>query len=59
MSDGGAPYYFAIMATSIMISFLAINDDYLGGVLSNKFLVYLGEISYSFYMIHWFCLKFV
>ena len=52
MSDGGAPYYFAIMATSIMISFLAINDDYLGGVLSNKFLVYLGEISYSFYMIH-------
>ena len=38
----------------LLIAYLSVARSYLNTVLSNKLLVYLGEISYSTYMVHYF-----
>jgi peptidoglycan/LPS O-acetylase OafA/YrhL len=38
----------------LLVSFLSIDTSLVSKTLSNKFLVYLGEISYSTYMVHYF-----
>ncbi|WP_300673862.1 acyltransferase [Soonwooa sp.] len=43
-------YYWIPMASIILI--FALQKGYLSKILKNKYLVYLGEISFAFYMIH-------
>jgi peptidoglycan/LPS O-acetylase OafA/YrhL len=37
-----------------LIIYMSVEDDFVSTALSNKALVYLGEISYSTYMVHYF-----
>jgi peptidoglycan/LPS O-acetylase OafA/YrhL len=50
-----APESGAIMLVvmAILIAALARGQDYFGGALSHPIAVYIGEISYSLYMVHW------
>lgn len=57
MGEGGFPYLIAVVTVVLLINAVADEEDVLGKAISSKLLVYLGEISYAFYMIHWFCLK--
>ncbi len=38
----------------LLVAFLSVDNSSVSKILSNKFLVYLGEISYSTYMVHYF-----
>jgi peptidoglycan/LPS O-acetylase OafA/YrhL len=42
-----------LLLFALLIVALANDDDWLGRVLSVRFLVYLGEVSYAVYMFHW------
>lgn len=47
--------YFVIpVAFFCLILFLSVDDSFVSRLLSNRVLVYLGEISYSTYMVHYF-----
>lgn len=56
-ANGGAPYLLALLATVVLIACICNSKDWLDRALAHKSVVYLGEISYAFYMIHWFVVK--
>jgi peptidoglycan/LPS O-acetylase OafA/YrhL len=56
-ADGGYLYIAATILAALLITAIAAPDDLLGKFLSTKALVYCGEISYAFYMAHWFAIK--
>ncbi len=41
------------LAFALLISYLSVTTSWITGALSNRYLVYLGEISYSTYMVHY------
>ncbi len=53
MSTGGHLRTGVILATALLLVGLTSKRDILGRVLSTRFAVYAGEISYSVYMCHW------
>jgi peptidoglycan/LPS O-acetylase OafA/YrhL len=54
---GGWAYILALFLVILIINALCKAEDFLSIFLSRKIAVYLGEISYAFYMIHWFAIK--
>jgi peptidoglycan/LPS O-acetylase OafA/YrhL len=56
-ADGGAPYLVALLATAALIACVCNARDWFDRALARRTMVYLGEISYAFYMIHWFVIK--
>jgi len=49
-------YYQPVMVFLIIV--FAFQKGYISKVMSNKYLIYLGEISFSFYMIHQLLLRY-
>lgn len=51
------PVIFTIFMFVILVISLSLNEGPLRIVFGNRAMVYLGEISYSVYMLHWFILN--
>lgn len=47
-------YVIAPLSFFLLVAYLSVDDSFVSKLLSNKALVYLGEISYSTYMVHYF-----
>ena len=56
-ADGGLTYLMAVALVVALVGALARENDILASILATRAPVYLGEISYAFYMVHWIVLK--